>query len=418
MRITGLGQRLRIYLGESDRWQGRSLYLALLETLKGAGLAGATVTRGLAGFGAHSRIHTATLEQLSSDLPLVVEVVDRAEQIERALGLIAPMVREGLITLEDVQIVKYTHRELHPLPADRPVREVMTREVVSVTPATPLATVMDLLIGRLFKALPVVDDDRRVLGLISDGDLLERGGWPQRLGVTERLDPATLTAQLADIRRAGRVAGDVMSSPALTIRDDAALADAVSLMVKRQVKRLPVVDSQARLVGMLSRLDVLKTVAEALPGTPPPAAPAGFGQTVGEVMRAEAPTVPADAELGEIAAQMVRSGLKRVIVVDASGRAVGSITDGDLVARVRPEARPGLLRLLGRRTPAEPLPLVRADALMTPGVLSGLAQTPVVEALRQMLAQKRKRFVVVDEAGRPLGLVDRQLLLHALSGAA
>ena len=417
MRITGPGKRLCIYIGESDRWQGRALHMALLETLKRAGLAGATVTRGLAGFGAHSRIHTASIERLSADLPLVVEVVERAEEIERALALVAPMVREGLITVEEVQIVKYTHRELHPLPADRVVGEVMTRAVVSVSPATPLADVMDLLIGRLFKAVPVVDEAGQVVGIISDGDLLERGGLPQRLGVTERLDAATLAAQLAEIRRAGRTARDVMSSPVLTIRDDAALAHAVSLMVERQVKRLPVVDSRARLVGMLSRLDVLKTVAEAQPGTPAPA-PAGLGQTVGEVMRAEVPAVPLEAELGDIAAQMVQAGLKRVIVVDAAGRAVGSITDGDLVARVHTEARPGLLRLLGRHAPAEPLPALRAEGLMTPGVLSGPAQTPVAEALRQMLAQKRKRFVVVDEAGRPLGLVDRQLLLHALSGEA
>jgi CBS domain-containing protein len=415
MRIIGPGKRLRIYIGESDRWQGGALYMALLETLKREGLAGATVTRGLAGFGAHSRIHTAAIERLSSDLPLVLEVVERAEQIDQALALVAPMVREGLITLEDVQIVKYTHRELHPLPADRPVRAVMTREVVSVTPTTPLADVMDLLIGRLFTAVPVVDEGGHVLGIVSDGDLMERGGLPQRMGVTERLDQTTLTAQLAEMRRAGRLARDVMSSPALTIRDEAALAHAVSLMVERQVKRLPVVDGQARLVGMLSRLDVLKTVVEAQPGTAAHA-PAGLGQSVGEVMHSEVPTVPVEAELGDIVAQMVQADLKRVIVVDAAGRAVGSINDGDLVARVRSEARPALLRLLGRHTQAEPLPALRADAMMTPGVLSGPAQTPVAEALRQMLAQRRKRFLVVDEAGRPLGLVDRQLLLHALSG--
>jgi CBS domain-containing protein len=415
MQITGTGKRLRIYIGESDRWQGRALHMALLEILKREGLAGATVTRGVAGFGAHSRIHTASLERLSADLPLLVEVVDSAEQIDKALGLIAPMVLEGLITLDDVQIIKYTHRELHSLPADRPVRAVMTREVVSVTPDTPLADVMDLLLGRLFTAVPVVDEAGHVLGIVSDGDLMARGGLPQRLGLTERLDPATLTAQLAELRQAGRLAREVMTSPTLTVREDAALAHAVSLMVARQVKRMPVVDGQGRLVGMLSRLDVLKTVAAAQPGPPPPA-PAGDGQTVGEVMRAEVPTVPAAAELSEIVALMVQAGLKRVIVVDAAGRAVGSINDGDLVARVQSEERPALLRLLTRHTQGEPLPAVRAEALMTPGVLSGPAKTPVAEALRLMLAQKRKRFVVVDDAGRPLGLVDRQLLLHALIG--
>ena len=231
MRINGTGRRLRVYFGESDRWQGRPLYSALLEALKREGLAGATVTRGLAGFGAHSLIHQASIERLSADLPLVLEVVDTPDRIEAAIRLLSPMVREGLITLEDVQILKYTHRELQPLPGDRPVREVMTSPVVSVTPTTPVADVMDLLLGRLLKAVPVVDEAGRVVGLISDGDLLARGGAPQRLGVAERLDAATLAAQLAEMRQAGRTAADVMSSPVTTAQAGESLAHAVSHMV-------------------------------------------------------------------------------------------------------------------------------------------------------------------------------------------
>ena len=92
-------QRLVIYLGEADRWRGKPLYAALLETLKAQGLAGATVVRGVAGFGAHSRIHTASILRLSEDLPLRIEVIDARENIERALELVAPMVNEGLITV-------------------------------------------------------------------------------------------------------------------------------------------------------------------------------------------------------------------------------------------------------------------------------------------------------------------------------
>jgi CBS domain-containing protein len=134
-------------------------------------------------------------------------------------------------------------------------------------------------------------------------------------------------------------------------------------------------------------------------------------------MKPDIPTVPLDAELADIADQMARAALKRVIVVDAAGKAVGSINDGDLVARVQPEARPGLLRLLTHHTQREMLPAVTAAELMTPGVLSGPASTPIAAAVQQMLAEKRKRYVVVDEAGRPIGIVDRQLLLQAVAGA-
>jgi len=82
MTFSPLGRRakrLRIYFGESDQWRGRPLYLALLDALKKQGLAGATVVRGVAGFGAHSRIHTASILRLSEDLPVVIEIVDTDE---------------------------------------------------------------------------------------------------------------------------------------------------------------------------------------------------------------------------------------------------------------------------------------------------------------------------------------------------
>src|SRR3990172_1418172 len=126
--IEQKAQRVCIYIGESDQWRGRSLCTAILETLKAKELAGATVTRGVAGFGAHSRIHTAAILRLSADLPLKIDVVDTRQKIAIALEAITPMVREGLITLEDIEVVRYTHRYLNPLPADKHVSEMMTRE--------------------------------------------------------------------------------------------------------------------------------------------------------------------------------------------------------------------------------------------------------------------------------------------------
>jgi CBS-domain-containing membrane protein/PII-like signaling protein len=417
MRISGPGKRLRIYVSDGDQWQGRALYLALLETLRREGLAGATVTRGLAGFGAHSRVHLATIETLAAELPLIIEVVDAPQRIDQALVLISPMVSEGLITVEDVQIVKYTHRYLHPLPGDKMVREVMTQAVVTVEPGTPVADVMDLLLGRQIRAVPVVDKARQVVGLISDGDLLTRGGVLTPLSVAERFDRETLAAHLAEIRQAGKTAREVLTAPVVTVRDDAALAHAVSVMADRNLKRLPVVDKHGRLVGILSRQDVLRTVAAAHPAAAASAGPPpGAAQTVGEVMDPEVPVMPLDADLAEIVEKMVTSELKRVIVVDGEGRAVGMIKDGDLVARVRPEARPGLLQALRQFGRPEHLPNVPAAELMSSAVLLGPADTPIAEAIRQMVLQQRQRFVVVDAAGRPIGIVDRQRLVRAVAG--
>lgn len=110
-KITGRAKRLRIYIGEADRWKGRPLYHALLEKAKALDLAGATVTRGLAGYGANSRIKTANILDLSSDLPILVEIIDSEEYIDKLLPYLDEMVQEGLVTIDDIVIMKYGNKK-------------------------------------------------------------------------------------------------------------------------------------------------------------------------------------------------------------------------------------------------------------------------------------------------------------------
>jgi PII-like signaling protein len=101
------GHMLRIYVGENDRHEGASLYRWIVREARDHGLAGATVLRGLEGYGARSRLHTARVLRLSSDLPVVVEIVDTREKIESFLPKIDGAIREGLATLETVEIRLY-----------------------------------------------------------------------------------------------------------------------------------------------------------------------------------------------------------------------------------------------------------------------------------------------------------------------
>jgi uncharacterized protein len=107
VRLAGEGTLLRIFIGESDTWHGKPLYQAIVHRLRAEGLAGATVIRAIEGFGAKSHLHTSRLLRLSEDLPLVIEVVDNAENIERALPLLDDMIADGLVTMEKVQVLMY-----------------------------------------------------------------------------------------------------------------------------------------------------------------------------------------------------------------------------------------------------------------------------------------------------------------------
>lgn len=98
---------LRIFIGETDKYEGRPLYEAVVQEARRRGLAGATVTRGVMGFGAHSRIHTSKILRLSEDLPVIIEIVDETAKIEAFLPDLDTMIQEGLVTLERVRVVVY-----------------------------------------------------------------------------------------------------------------------------------------------------------------------------------------------------------------------------------------------------------------------------------------------------------------------
>ena len=110
MKLPEEGMLLRIFIGESDRVHGKSLYEQIVLKARELGLAGATVVRGVMGFGASSRMHSAKILRLSEDLPVVVELVDTEENLNRLMPFIDENVMEGLVTMENARVIKYRHK--------------------------------------------------------------------------------------------------------------------------------------------------------------------------------------------------------------------------------------------------------------------------------------------------------------------
>mgnify|MGYP000616249184 CR=1 FL=1 len=110
--LRGKGKLLKVYIGESDRWRGEALFHAIVKRIKQEGMAGATVIRGIEGFGANSRIRSASVLRLSEDLPILIEVVDEDRKIDRLIEILDEMIREGLVmVVQDVEIIKYAHSD-------------------------------------------------------------------------------------------------------------------------------------------------------------------------------------------------------------------------------------------------------------------------------------------------------------------
>lgn len=115
--LRGRAKMVRIYVGEEDQWHGKPLYHAIVESLRSHDIAGATVYRGILGYGAHRRFHSQRKLAMSRDAPIMISFVDTEEKIRSYLPLLEEMVQEGLVVLSDVDVIKYTHR-LNPISVD------------------------------------------------------------------------------------------------------------------------------------------------------------------------------------------------------------------------------------------------------------------------------------------------------------
>jgi len=237
------------------------------------------------------------------------------------------------------------------------------------------------------------------------------------------LTPANLAAELEAAEEGKTVAG-VMTWDVVTISPETTLAEAAHLMVTRRLKRLPVVDADRRLLGVISRVDLLRTRAVAYPRASPEEVP-HLGVTVGEMMRRDVPVVVHNASLGEVLDAVISTRLNRAIVVDEARRVLGIVSDAELMRRLSTQDHPSLGQLLMSRLQFSSLAteqrreLARAagktaEELMIPNISTVTAETPLGEAIATMLSEERKILPVVDDEGHLLGAVDRADLLQAL----
>ncbi len=321
----------------------------------------------------------------------------------------------------------------------------METSLVTVRPETPIAEVIDTLLSAAFRALPVVDEQDRLVGMIGTRDLLNAGLLPVRRGVAraaqELGDHAaeTLAASLEQARQQPRRAAEVMNRDVRSIGPQQTVREAAQLMLETGLRSLPVVEVDGRLIGMLSRADLLQVVVtsplmsqEASSLTQPLSRMGALtqepvqDQPVADFLRADVATVEEETPMAEVIDALITSPYKRVLVVDQEQRVCGIISDVDVLLRVQSGARQRWLDVLtgwargkpGRVTTGllqEPTGRARiARDLMNREVISVPAATPVQAAIETMLQTGRKMLPVLDEAGRLQGIVGRSDLLHIL----
>jgi CBS domain-containing protein len=302
------------------------------------------------------------------------------------------------------------------------VQDVMTSNVSTVESSVPLSEVFDLLLRQQLKAVPVVED-KLVIGIITGGDLLDRAGLGLRLSLQRLLPTEKLEEQKKQLAASGKTAGEIMTTPVYTIGQDERVSRAARIMIEKGIKRLPVLDKSGSLVGIISRLDVICTLASGARSEDViPNLPIGVYQTAADIMFKDIETVSPHTPLNEVVNKIVSTSLRRVVVTDEANRVLGIISDSDLLKRLSRHALPGALEQLIAHFSRPKIGKIAttlsgtAFDVMEKEIFTIHPETPLSEIVQVMTEKRVKRLVVVDQGQRLAGMVDRESILRMIAG--
>ena len=409
---------IEINISEEARHGRQSLAAALVERVRDLKIAArCTVFRGVEAAYENGEVATGRVLDLSYNMPLKVEIILPAAETDVVLPMVEEMITEGMVTVREVAIAVHKTRK-RLFPRQIRVKDVMTAGPRIVRPDTPVGEVVEVLLSSIFTGVPVVDDDRRPIGIITQGDLIYRADLPVRLGLLARASEPDARDILSHLT--ARKAKDIMTSPVVDIGMDELLTNAVGRMLERGVKRLPVLDRDGRLVGMISRLDVFQTITAEAPHWDSMARSRIVVENlryVSDIMRRDSHKVLPDTPVEDILRLIGSDDIQRVAVTDPEGYFLGLISDVDLLTAFT-EQEAGVWRFLVRK-----MPFTRPKAghgtigktaaeVMRTDIITVREETGLEEAIGLMVDNRLKRLPVLDDQGRFQGMVSRDALLR------
>jgi CBS domain-containing protein len=407
-----------IFTSEQARFRNQPVADAVIEYIRGLKIAArCMVTRGIGGCSESGEITTGRLEVLSFNLPIRITIVLPAAAAEQVLEGLDGLINDGIITLQDLTVV--SHKAANTFfPRQLAVRDVMTAKPVSIGADSPLSEAARLLLSSIFTGLPVVDPSGKPLGVVTQGDLISKGGMPLRLGLLAASGQNDREAVMTALRQ--QQVQEIMTTPAVTIEEERPLTEAVDLMLSKSLKRLPVVAKGGRLVGMLSRLDIFRTVMRETPDW------AAFRsqkievhnlRTVQDILRRDTSTVAAETTIDKVIQMIDGNDIQCVAVVDDEGKLIGMIADSDLLRFFKPDPD-GMRTLFARfihpfsQDPVRRLADTTASQVMRTDVHKVPENMLIEEAICLMTIKRLKRLPVVDERDHFLGMISRDSLLR------
>jgi CBS-domain-containing membrane protein len=400
---------IRIYTSERARFEGKELAQAIESYIHSLKLAArCIVMRGISGCYESGESASTHIVELSYDLPLIIEIVLPEKDSGAVLERLGTMVVDGLVSVVSATVSSYRSGAAL-VPKNLRVGDVMTPKPVCAHIDFSVRAAAELLIDSVFKSLPVVDAKGKCVGILSQSDLVTRAGMPMRLGLLPLLPEKELDRWLSSAETIR--CEQVMTPKPTTIREGMKLVDAIKLMNREKLKRLPVTNDRGAVVGMLARIDVLKTIA--MTRGPEAAAPgeaqgAPVVRYIDEIKDRDTISLDSGMTMKGAIDALVEQGAQRAGVIDPEGRLVGIITDEMLLRALGGQIAGKFPFGLGRRTRLATRPI---SAIMERDAKSVTEKMTIYEAVSLMTEFGLKRVPVVDAQGKYRGMIRRDTIL-------
>jgi CBS domain-containing protein len=413
---------IEIFTNEEARYQGRPLYEAVVQHIRELKIAArCMVMRGIEGCYENGEVVTQSITDMSFNMPILIKIILPYVQALQILPRLEEMMDDGIMAVREINVRCYKTRK-HLIPRHLRVKDMMTPNPKSVLLKTPVSDVVKLLLSSTFTGVPVLDDRYQPVGVISQGDLIYRGGIPARLGLLDESGADNLNAVLKSL--SAKKAEDIMS-PAVCIKESKPLTEAVNLMLEKDLKRLPVTDENGKLTGILSRMDIFRTITDHAPdwnAISQQNIPVANLKYVSDIMRRDTLMVLPDTPVEEVLHVIDSNDIQRVAVVDQDGSFLGIISDRNLLSAFS-DRREGIWEYFASKLPFSErghkdrefslqLRSKTAAEVMKKDPITLLETATIDEAIRLMTEKVIKRMPVLDAEGKFKGMISRESLLR------
>ncbi|MCD4720331.1 MAG: DUF190 domain-containing protein [Desulfobacula sp.] len=413
---------IEIFTSEEAKCHGIPLYKAVVKYILGLKIAArCMVTRCIEGCYENGEMATQSILIASFNMPILIKIILPSTQADSILPTLEEMVDEGIVAVQEINIQCHKTRN-RLIPRHLKIKDMMTPNPESVSLTTSVSEVVHLLLSSTFTGVPVIDKEYHPVGVISQGDLIYRGGMPARLGLLAESGNDNLDAVLESLNK--KKAQEIMT-PAVCIQENESLTQAVSLMLQKELKRLPVTDENGKLTGILSRMDIFRTITHHSPdwnAFQQQNIPVGNLKFVSDIMRRDVHTVFPETLVSEVLHIIGSNDIQRVAVVDKDDVFLGIISDRNLLM-VFSDEKEGILKyfvsklLSGQRKNknkefSRHLYSKTVAEVMKTDPITILNNATIDEAIRLMTKNMIKRLPVLDDKGKFKGMISRESLLR------